>query len=460
MTARLLAYASYRPAHELSRAAIGAALGMAQVGAGVRAVAGFDEDPITMAVGAIRRLPPAARRTDWLYFATSSPVFLDKTNAAFVQAAVGGSQEALTLDVCGLSSGFAALACASATGGTAVLSDLHTGRPGSTAESEGGDGAAAFLFGDGDTAVADVVAICSRSLDLMDRWRVPGQRFAHVAEERLIASVHGAAVDDVVAEVTGAAGLDGLPVRTVVAAPDRRLAATISARWGRDSAVQTWHRDHVGYCGAADVGQLTASALDRSAAGDTILVISAASSVGAMLLRVLRDGHPANAEGSGRRGRPVSYPDFLAWRGWLDREPPRRPDHAAPFPAAFHRNRDWKFALTGSRCQACGAVWLPPQRMCGSCHALDSVVPHPVADCPARLVALTTDGITGSLAPPAMAGVVDFDGGGRMSASLTDTSPGELEPGDPVQMVFRRTWADHGAPDYFWKGRPLPGGGR
>lgn len=457
MNVRLLAYAGYLPAHALARAAIGEALGTAPIGGGARTVAAFDEDPITMAVGAVRRLPMAARRADRLYFATSSPVFGDKTNAAFVHAAVGGSPRALTLDLCGLAGGFAALASAAATGGTVALGDLRTGRPGSVEESEGGDGAAAFLFGAGDPAVADVVAISARSLDFMDRWRAPGERFAQVAEDRLIASVHGAAVDEVVTEVTGAAGLDELPTRTVVAAPDRRLAATISARWGRDTAVQTWHRDHVGYCGAADIGQLTASALDRSAAGDTVLVISAASTVAAMLLRVLRDGRPPNRESP---PRSVSYPSFLTWRGWLDREPPRRPDRPAPSPAAYHRNREWKFALTGSRCRACRTVSLPPQRSCGSCHTLDSVEPHPVADRAARLAAVTTDGITGSIAPPAMVGVVDFDGGGRMTAELTDTSPGELEPGGPVQMVFRRTFTSQGAPNYFWKARPTSGGGR
>ena len=39
-----------------------------------------------------------------------------------------------------------------------MLSDVRTGMPGSADEREGGDAAAAFVFGDSDDAIAEVIA--------------------------------------------------------------------------------------------------------------------------------------------------------------------------------------------------------------------------------------------------------------------------------------------------------------
>src|SRR5439155_941905 len=70
-------------------------------------------------------------------------------------------------------------------------------------------------------------------------------------------------------------------------------------------------------------------------------------------------------------GGTMSYTNFLTWRGFLRREPPRRPDPQPPEAPPAARAEAWKFAFTGSRCQACGARHLPPQRVCVKCHAVD-----------------------------------------------------------------------------------------
>src|SRR5207249_4812976 len=67
-------------------------------------------------------------------------------------------------------------------------------------------------------------------------------------------------------------------------------------------------------------------------------------------------------------GMPVSYATALTWRGFLQREPPRRPDPERPAAPPSFRGESWKFAFTGSRCQACGARHVPPQRVCVKCH--------------------------------------------------------------------------------------------
>ncbi len=65
----------------------------------------------------------------------------------------------------------------------AVMADLRTGLSGGSDERDGGDGAAAFLFGP-EGAVAEIIGHAATSDEFLDRWRVPGETDSHVWEER------------------------------------------------------------------------------------------------------------------------------------------------------------------------------------------------------------------------------------------------------------------------------------
>jgi uncharacterized OB-fold protein len=168
---------------------------------------------------------------------------------------------------------------------------------------------------------------------------------------------------------------------------------------------------------------------------------------------------------SGRPGLP--YASFLTWRGQLLREPPRRPDPEAPAAPPSFRSEAWKLGFTGSRCTACGARHLPPNRVCVNCRAVDQMVPERLADVPATVATFTVDRLAYSLSPPVVAAVVDFDGGGRFRCELTDVDPAAVAIGDRVEMSFRRLYTANGVHNYFWKARPVrakaqearPGGG-
>src|SRR5690606_41046656 len=80
MTA-LVAYATYLPKHRLQLSEVASTLGTGS-GRGSRVVASFDEDSTTMAVeaaAALLRSYPATPRS--IYFATTSPAYLDKTRS-------------------------------------------------------------------------------------------------------------------------------------------------------------------------------------------------------------------------------------------------------------------------------------------------------------------------------------------------------------------------------------------
>src|SRR5258708_39312427 len=85
--AGIVGYHAYLPAYRLQRSEIAAAVGSSA--RGVRCVAGYDEDSTTLAVAAalpvVRGREPTAGS---VWFATTDPVYADKTNAPAVHAAL------------------------------------------------------------------------------------------------------------------------------------------------------------------------------------------------------------------------------------------------------------------------------------------------------------------------------------------------------------------------------------
>src|SRR5690606_21159219 len=127
--------------------------------------ASYDEDPTSMGVEAARaalRTAPEGGRPTTVLFATTQPPYLDKTNATAIHAALGLDEAAGAYDVAGaVRSGVAALRLGLGAGGgpaLVVAADVRTGLPGGGDEASGGDAATAFLLGDGDGVIAEVVA--------------------------------------------------------------------------------------------------------------------------------------------------------------------------------------------------------------------------------------------------------------------------------------------------------------
>ena len=74
-----------------------------------------------------------------------------------------------------------------------------------------------------------------------------------------------------------------------------------------------------------------------------------------------------------------------------------------------------------------------------------------------HLFTYTGDVLAFSPSPPAIYGMVDFDGGGRWLFDLDDCELDSLEVGLPVEMSFRRKYHDisRGIHAYFWKATPV-----
>jgi uncharacterized OB-fold protein len=347
-----------------------------------------------------------------------------------------------------------------------VASDIRTGLPGGADERDGGDGAAALLFGEGEP-IADIVAAAFRTDEFLDRWRIPGEPASHVWEERFAETIYGPMADGAVADVLKYADLtpDGVDHVIVTGVHSRAAKRVVRSIGARADAVAADLVDAVGNTGAAHPWLLLTDVLDRAGANESILVVVLADGVDAMVLRTT-DALTAYRQkatstvaaqiASGRDDLP--YNSYLTWRGFLDREPPRRPDPEAYYGPPAHRTEAWKFAFVGSKCVECGFISLPPARVCSRCNSIDQQSPVPLSDKLATVATYTIDRLAYSLSPPTVAAVLDFEGGGRYTCELTDVDPDAVEVGQRVELTFRRTVTAKHIHNYFWKARPIRGG--
>jgi 3-hydroxy-3-methylglutaryl CoA synthase/uncharacterized OB-fold protein len=436
-------------------------------GRGARAVASHDEDSVSMAVEAARDALRGGAAPEMLIFATTSPPYAEKTNAATVQAALGLSEAIGSAELGGSSRmGLAALGLgldlAAAGRRTLVCAgDVVVGAPGGLRESSGGDAAVAFVTGPDSEAAARLLGRASSTTEVLDVWRLPEDRFAKQWEERFGAEILGPVLIETVTRALKHAGVEPTELaRVIVDATNPRAAAGLPrALKLKPEQLADGLEASVGRAGAAHAGLLLARALDQAKPGDRILVASLADGCDALVLEVTeriasaRPSHGVDAWIASKRD-DVAYNTWLKWRGTLPFEPPRRPDPERPAAPPMRRNERWKLAFEGGRCTKCKTGHLPPQRVCSHCGAIDEMAPEVFADRGCKVATYTLDHLAYSLQPPVVAAVVDFEGGGRLTCELTDVEPTAVAIGNELEMTFRRLYTGQGVHNYFWKARP------
>ncbi len=465
----IIGYGAYVPFYRLQRSAITAALGSGG-GRGSRAVASFDEDATSMAVEACRNLMRSDRQGQPLpasvSFATSTPPYLDKTNANVIHAALLLPRSVFAADVGGAPRSVNAalrFALEGSSPALIVAADLRSGRPGSADEAMSGDAAVAWMIGSDEDApvLAEWLGGASATSEFLDRWRLPGWNYSRVWEERfgehaylpLVTEAATAAFQrcELGPDEVDLVVVTGLHARAVRGAA--RAAGVSSAKIADDLTMS------IGNTGTPHAGLILASALDKAESNQTIMVIHLADGCDVGFYRTtdaLAAFVPAEpvAAQIEQGNDSLDYNKFLTWRGFLDREPPRRPDPTPPAAPPSQRNQAWKYGFVGSRDRSSGAIHLPPHRVSVKGGAVDEMEPIPMAEVKATVATYTIDRLAYTLSPPAIAVVIDFDGGGRFSCQLTDADPESVAIGTRVQMTFRRMRTDGGIHNYFWKAKP------
>jgi uncharacterized OB-fold protein len=145
----------------------------------------------------------------------------------------------------------------------------------------------------------------------------------------------------------------------------------------------------------------------------------------------------------------------LSWKEILPVDPPARPPLEKPSAVALWRDAGKGLCLTGSRCNACGTMQYPEQRVCVKCHKQDDFKPYCFADKLGRIVTFSHDNLAATVDPPSTVAVVDFDEGGRIMCDITDRDPENIKVGMPVEMTFRKVRYAGSIYNYWWKCRPL-----
>jgi hydroxymethylglutaryl-CoA synthase len=455
----ILSAAAYLPKGRLDRTSIRPLVGTGG-GKGTRSVASYDEDTTTMGVEAARLiLRSTDARPRALWFSTVAPAYLDKTNATAIHAALRLDHDVRALDFGGsVRSAAGALMTALAGNGTTLVvsADVRTGLPGSPDESAGGDGAAAVLVGD-DTdgpLLAEYLGGASATEEFLDRWRTPGDVRSKQWEERFGETKYVALGEQAWREALKTAGLEAGGIATaIVTGTHARAASSLGRRLGVGAVVDDLAAT-IGHTGAAHAAVLLTRALENAEPGQVIALVALADGADVLLFRaadaLAGSRPPQSVDEQLAAGTDLPYGKFLAWRGMLPVEPPRRPEPQRVSGSAAGRTQDWKFGFVGGRNPATGDVQLPP--LPGSTEAV------PMADAVGTIVTFTVDRMAYSPSPPIVFAVVDFDGGGRFPIELTDVAEADVAIGGRVEMTFRKLFTADGIHNYFWKARPVARG--
>ena len=231
--------------------------------------------------------------------------------------------------------------------GLAVLSDVRTGLPGGADEANGGDAAAALLFGEGPGVIAETIGGGTATGEFLDRWRAPGDAHSRQWEERFGEHAYVPLAEEAVADALKSAGLTaddldhvivtGLHSRAV-ASVRRGLGARPEALVDDLTAIDRQPRRRPRRRCSWPTCSTGPSRARRSPSSSWPTAATSGCCARPTPSPAYAAGASPCASSSRRTRDDLTYAAFLTWRGFLRREPPRRPEPdrpaAPPQPAA------------------------------------------------------------------------------------------------------------------------------
>lgn len=449
---------------------------------GEKATAYYDEDSITMAVGAaIDCLRDTDNHTvDGLYFATTTSPYKEKQCSSIMAMPLDLRRDIKAVDITNsLRSGTIAIDMAldaiKASTAKSILvtaSDARMAAPSSRMEAVLGDGAGAILLGS-ENVIAEIQESYSISDELAATWRGSDDTFVRSWEERMVLDEGYAKImPEVIAGLMSKCSMSPSDFTRVVLDPpvDVRRHAKVAGQIGFDPG-QLLDPSGLfmmaGHLGSAMSLTMLVAALESAKPGDKILWASYGNGADAFVLEVT-DAIGKLGERRGLKSHIESkhvidnYVTYLRWRELVPQDEADRPERAHISVAANTRSRRQILGLWGVKCRQCGTpqydggtIGSVPIRVCAVCQARDDFEDYGFADRKATIFSFTHDNLAPSPDKPSSVAVVDFEGGGRFLFDLTDSDPAEVNVGMEVEMTFRKIWSDRGISNYHWKARPI-----
>ena len=466
--AGISAFGTYVPRYRLARELIAQQWGQPGMG-GEKAIAGHDEDSLTLAVNAaLNALPEGgASGMDAIYFASTTPPYREKQSAATVAAVLDAGSGVRTADFTdSLRAATSALraACDAIAGGAkralVCTGDCRMGEPDTLAEQNYGDAGAAVVIADaGAPLLAEVIGAHTQTEEFLGTWRNDDQDFLHAFPGAFETKFGYAPF--VIGAVQGVLKQTGVKpeaiAKAVIAAPNPRAVAGVAKALKLDpkQQVQDTLWTLLGDTGAAQPLLLLGAALERAKPGEHILLVSYGDGADALLLRTT--DHIAQYQTAcslfsqiERKRLLPSYGKYARFRKLIKKDS-GGDDLASP--VVLFRDRRTVLSLHGGRCPKCGTVQFPRHRVCIECGHRDGLEEHKLAR-RGTLFTFTNDYIHDSPDAPTTHGVVELDGGARVYVQLTDVEPEHVEVDMPVELTFRKYHEGSGLQNYFWKARP------
>ncbi len=466
----ITSFGTFIPAYRLRRDEIARAWKTKSLG-GEKAVARYDEDSLTMAVNAaLDCIKGSQQPADGLFFASTTSPYKEKQAAAIIAASLDLSRESRTANftdslrsgTIALSSAIDAVKSGSARNIIVAASDCRMGAGKSQFEQLFGDGAAAFVIGSSDVIASVEGNYCLFS-EILEAWRLEGSPFVQSWEERFVVTEgYMKTMQKVISGLMEKykAGPKDF-ARVVLYGPDGKSHANLAKRLGFDirTQVQDPLFESLGNMGTAALPMMMAAALRDAQPNDRILVANYADGGDAFILKVTENIRKVQEKEKMKKRLEkkiyVDYERYLNWRDLVPSEESRRPDSRPPSITCLWRERRSVLALYGNRCKQCGTVQYPPQRVCANCQTKDRFEDYKLSDKNGKIFTYAIDYLTSSKEAPALIGVVDFEGGGRIMCEITECEPSEIKIGMPVEMCFKKLGDEGGIHNYFWKARPI-----
>ncbi|RMG98442.1 MAG: hydroxymethylglutaryl-CoA synthase family protein [Chloroflexi bacterium] len=481
MTIGIVDFGMYIPHYRVSRAEIGEAWKLEQAKPlliGERAVAGYDEDSLTMAVEAawhaLEGHDPAA--VDGLLFASTTPPFAEKSSAAVIAAACD-TAVSRTLDITtSLRAGTAALGLGldmlrahSAEQVLVTIADMRRPEPGTLLDAISGDGAAAFLLGRGENVLAELVGAFHLSDPVIDTWRRSDDRYLQTDDEAFTNQVgYFSLVQQAVKGLLAETAVDPARVKGVaIYAPDGRAYMKMAKKSPLGMAFMQMGMEgpapyllmHAGNLGAAFAPAQLALLLEKASPDDYLVLVGYGDGADAYLFRVTEaiKGRPEKRPLSAWINTKSQLPYNLAlyFRENL-RQKPLFPPDVDPWTSLplLHRERNELLRFHAQKCNNCGALWWPHRPNCYDCGEQHNF----------STVRLSRRGTVASFVaewaiptpvPPVGMITVDTAEGARITNPSTDGDPRQLTVGDEVEFALRIFHTARKLPHYSWKVRKL-----
>ncbi len=447
------------------------------VAQGERSFCNWDEDSVTMAVEAsrdcLKGMDKAAVEAHYLC-STTLP-FVDRSCASIAKTALNLRNDMVVQDfTTSQRSGTSALITAleAVQGGErkqilVTASDKRETKAAYFYEMWFGDGAASILVGEADL-VAEFLGSFSVSYDFVDHYRGAQHRYDYMWEERWVrdegySKIIPEAILGLFEKLSiSMKAVDFLIFPCFFKGEHRKIAKKLGA--APEKVVDNLH-EVCGETGVAHPLVMFVYALEHAKPGDRILLAGFGQGCDVLYFRVTENIQKlpprSGVRGSLENKKTVdNYPKFLKFRDLIQTEMGIRAE--APTQTAMTvlwRRRKMILGLVGGKCRECGTPQFPKAEICVNpdCRAVKCQDDYEFADVPASVKSFTGDLLSVSVDPPAIYGMIQFEGGGRLMADFADCEMNEVRVGQGVRLVFRKRYVDpqRGFTGYFWKAVPV-----